>query len=96
MIAMKANKGRPLSVHVGERYGMLVVAARVQDGPRRQVRFLCRCDCGNEIEVLAASLRTGKTRSCGCLRKARMRAAARAAAAATEFLAGSSKDESRN
>lgn len=96
MIATKANKGRPLSVHVGERYGMLVVVSRVQDGPRRQVRFLCRCDCGSEIEVLAASLRTGKTRSCGCLRKARMRAAARAAAAATEFLAGSGKDESRN
>lgn len=96
MIATKANKGRPLSVHVGERYGMLVVASRVQDGPRRQVRFLCHCDCGRKIEVLAASLRTGKTRSCGCLRKARMRAAARAAAAATEFLAGSSDDESRN
>lgn len=96
MIATKANRGRPLSVHVGDRYGMLVVAARVKDGPRRQARFLCHCDCGSEIEVLAASLRTGKTRSCGCLRKARMRAAARAAAAATEFLAGSSKDESRN
>lgn len=96
MITTKASKGRPLSVHIGDRYGMLVVVARVQDGPRRQVRFLCRCDCGSEIEVLAASLRTGKTRSCGCLRKARMRAAARAAAAATEFLAGSNKDESRN
>lgn len=96
MIATKANKGRPLSVHIGERYGMLVVVARVQDGPRRQVRFLCRCDCGSEIEVLAASLRTGKTRSCGCLRKTRMQAAARAAAAATKFLTGSSSDEDKN
>ena len=96
MIATKANKGRPLTVHPGDRYGMLVVVARVQDGPRRQARFLCRCDCGSEIEVLAASLRAGKTRSCGCLRKARMRAAARAAADATKLLTGSTDDESKN
>lgn len=88
MIAAKTNKGRPVTVHIGERYGMLVVVARVQDGPRRQVRFLCRCDCGNEVEVRASNLRVGKTKSCGCLRRERMRLAARAAGRATAMLTG--------
>jgi len=31
--------------------------------------WLCRCDCGSELVVRGNSLRTGNTRSCGCLRK---------------------------
>ena len=30
--------------------------------------FLCMCDCGNEKEIRAASLLSGATQSCGCLR----------------------------
>jgi len=33
------------------------------------VVFLCKCDCGNITSVLAGSLKSGKTRSCGCLIK---------------------------
>lgn len=29
---------------------------------------LCRCDCGTEREVKADSLRSGKSKSCGCAR----------------------------
>lgn len=29
----------------------------------------CVCDCGNELDVSVNNLVTGKTRSCGCLRK---------------------------
>ena len=29
----------------------------------------CKCDCGNEIDVLAQHLVNGHTKSCGCLRK---------------------------
>ena len=29
----------------------------------------CRCDCGVELDVRGNSLRSGNTRSCGCLRK---------------------------
>ncbi|HGS8960199.1 TPA: AP2 domain-containing protein [Clostridioides difficile] len=35
--------------------------------------WICKCDCGNEIEVIESSLTTGKTRSCGCLQKEVMR-----------------------
>lgn len=31
--------------------------------------WLCRCTCGTEKPVLAIHLKSGKTRSCGCLRK---------------------------
>jgi hypothetical protein len=34
--------------------------------------WLCRCDCGIEREVLSAQLRTGGSKSCGCLQKFRM------------------------
>ena len=30
--------------------------------------WLCRCDCGNEIIAFGHSLRSGNTRSCGCIR----------------------------
>ena len=30
--------------------------------------WLCQCDCGNEVEVSTTHLRSGGTKSCGCLR----------------------------
>ena len=50
--------------HVGERYGRLIVIARE---PGRRVR--CRCDCGAEATFRITHLRSGRTRSCGCLRR---------------------------
>lgn len=32
-----------------------------------KTRWLCRCECGNEIIVYASSLISGNTKSCGCL-----------------------------
>jgi len=59
-----------LEVKAGDRYGMLVVIDEVApvihpSGPTRQM--LCRCDCGNQSNVELQSLRSGNTRSCGCL-----------------------------
>lgn len=31
--------------------------------------WLCLCECGKEKEVIASDLRSGKTNSCGCLRR---------------------------
>lgn len=31
--------------------------------------ILCRCSCGNEVEIAFESVRGGKVGSCGCLRK---------------------------
>lgn len=53
---------------IGSRFGQLTVIAR-GESRRKQARFLCRCDCGSEKEVGATELRSGDTRSCGCLRR---------------------------
>jgi len=34
-----------------------------------KVVWLCICDCGNLVEMPSNRLRTGNTRSCGCLRR---------------------------
>ena len=50
---------------VGQRFGRLVAVWRtgVKDG---NAVWSCRCDCGNETEVMGCSLKSGHTRSCGC------------------------------
>jgi hypothetical protein len=35
---------------------------------RRQYRWRCRCECGNESHVLGWHLTRGKTASCGCMK----------------------------
>jgi hypothetical protein len=53
----------------GERFGKLIVQESA--GVSKTGRFLwnCECDCGNTKTVSTDSLRSGKTKSCGCLRK---------------------------
>ena len=51
----------------GQRYGKLVVLSQLpKEG--RYYRYLCKCDCGNTIEVRSENLRSGKVKSCGCLK----------------------------
>lgn len=51
---------------LGVRFGRLVVECLGKlDGRNRYV--WCRCDCGNRKEIAVASLRRGKSNSCGCL-----------------------------
>lgn len=53
----------------GQRYGMLTVMHRMpnrQVGKNSRVVWHCRCDCGNETDVLALLLFEGLVKSCGC------------------------------
>ena len=52
----------------GQRFGRLVVLKRgiATDG-RGEAFWLCQCDCGNITTVSGYKLRSGHTRSCGCL-----------------------------
>lgn len=52
----------------GQRFGKLVVL-EIAETKNWNVYWKCQCDCGNTKNVLAARLRSGKTKSCGCLRK---------------------------
>lgn len=65
--------GRPATVAPGARFGRLVVADRAENGPRRQVRWRCMCDCGGETVARADDLRSGHVTSCGCARAERAR-----------------------
>lgn len=35
-------------------------------------KWLCKCDCGKEIRTNGYGLRSGNTKSCGCLRTERI------------------------
>lgn len=58
---------------IGERYGRLTVISEAERNRFGQRRFLCLCDCGNEIIAKMGCLRIGYTKSCGCLRKEQAR-----------------------
>jgi len=52
----------------GQRFGSLVAIGR---GPAlrqsKQANWRCRCDCGAETFVRSDDLRSGNTKSCGCM-----------------------------
>ena len=54
---------------VGKRFGKLLVIQRHDiRGDSGQIKWECVCDCGNKHIVTGESLRSGKSKSCGCLR----------------------------
>ena len=59
---MSNNKGTPTKV--GDVYGKLTVLEIIN---RHNV--LCLCACGSKFNTWLRSLRSGNTKSCGCLRK---------------------------
>lgn len=59
---------RPLEL-VGERFGRLTVIAKAEKSRHKQSRWLCACECGNQVTVLGHLLRSGNTMSCGCARR---------------------------
>lgn len=58
--------GRSIIDLTGNRFGKLIVIARAENDNSNQARWLCQCDCGNQPIVLGASLRSGRSKSCGC------------------------------
>ena len=52
---------------------IFILAAECSNGHDRcgssPSKWKCVCDCGNTIEVLGYNLKSGNTRSCGCLQK---------------------------
>lgn len=52
----------------GNKYGKLTVISRAAN-IRGRTAFRCLCECGGECIVTSDSLKQGKTKSCGCIRK---------------------------
>lgn len=51
----------------GKRFGRLVALSPTNKRYNRQVIWKCLCDCGNISFVTCACLRSGNTKSCGCV-----------------------------
>ena len=52
----------------GQQFGRLTVIEMVGLEPGRGAFYRCKCTCGQEAIVNGCSLRSGNTRSCGCIR----------------------------
>lgn len=51
----------------GQRFGRLAVVSISHKGEGRKYYWKCKCDCGNEVVVCGSNLKSGNTKSCGCL-----------------------------
>lgn len=53
----------------GRRYGRLTVVEYAGKDCRGKLLWKCKCDCGNEKNVVSDNLSSGKSNSCGCLKR---------------------------
>lgn len=54
---------------IGQKFGRLIVLEECKErNKHNQKIYKCRCDCGNITYVRGYKLRSGYTKSCGCLR----------------------------
>lgn len=69
----KSPTGQTFKDLTGLRVGRLVVqkfiGKRVMGDGRWRYCWNCQCDCGNTVSIISGSLKSGATKSCGCLRK---------------------------
>lgn len=62
--------GKKLNL-MGQRFGRLVVIKEVGRDKHKKVLWACVCDCGNINIVGSTTLKSGNTKSCGCLQRDR-------------------------
>lgn len=62
--------GNYISDLTGQRFGRWTVIKLAGKGPNSRERtWLCRCDCGTEKIIPQSRLKSGNSRSCGCLQR---------------------------
>lgn len=52
----------------GQRFGKLTALFEQPERKNRKIVWHCKCDCGNECDVVSSYLISGHTQSCGCVR----------------------------
>ena len=66
---------KPATLLQGQRFSRLEIVREAAGGRNpcgnTYRTWLCKCDCGATCEVRTNALRSGKTKSCGCLQKMR-------------------------
>jgi hypothetical protein len=63
------RKGALLADLAGQTFGRLTAVRFSRRTATRRAMWLCRCECGREVEADGGNLRAGNTSSCGCLRR---------------------------
>lgn len=53
----------------GQKFGRLTVLERDYSKKDKRAYWVCRCDCGAIKTICGEKLRSGNTKSCGCLKK---------------------------
>lgn len=51
-----------------QKFGKLTAINMLEERYKGNVVWLCKCECGQDIKVTCGKLRSGHTRSCGCLK----------------------------
>jgi len=59
-----ATKAKDLT---GQKFERLTAIKIVEKHPKNGNRWLCKCDCGNEVKAYTSRLTRGEVTSCGCL-----------------------------
>ena len=65
---MKRLHKMTMKDYSGEKFGRLTVL-RFSRKHKGKYFWICKCSCGNEKEVCIMDLKTGNTKSCGCIRR---------------------------
>ena len=50
----------------GQKFNKLTVVKEIPQTTKYKSRVLCKCDCGNTVEVNVTDLKSDNTKSCGC------------------------------
>lgn len=53
----------------GQTFNRLTVLYKTDRKQSNEWIWHCRCECGNECDIAGVSIRLGRTKSCGCLKK---------------------------
>lgn len=53
----------------GQTFNRLTVLYKTDRKQGNEWIWHCRCECGNECDIVGVSIRMGRTKSCGCLKK---------------------------
>ncbi len=69
----KSKSTKKINVELGKKYGRLTVISEIHryiyPSGQKHRQFECLCECGNTIPVDFGNLRSGNTKSCGCLKR---------------------------
>ena len=54
---------------IGKKLGMLTVVERTSNSKHGASRWICRCECGNEIVLTYEQVKRGSKKDCGCIKR---------------------------